>query len=309
MRSFCRERPPRRSAHMALKSGRNAAEGVPYNAICVAVLIASSFGCTGEKPSAAPASQNSAVQTITLQTTTSPRDSGLLDALLPAFRAESGIEVKVIAVGSGQALENARRGNGDVVVAHSPEAEEKFMADGFGVLRLPLMENDFIVVGPAADSAGLKSAKSAAEAFKLLSEKHGTFISRSDESGTHVKEKAVWKAAGIDPTSADAKSWYVQAGIGMAAALRMADEKQAYTLADRGTYLSQKAKLALVPLYSGDPVLLNQYSVIVVSAAKHPALNEAAARKFAESLTSAATKKRIAEFGVKEYGEPLFKPR
>ena len=309
MRNFCRERPSWRSVCTSTRRERNATKGVPYNALCVAVLIASSLGCTGEKPSAAPASQNNAVQTITLQTTTSPRDSGLLDALLPTFRAESGIEVKVVAVGSGQALENARRGNGDVVVAHSPEAEEKFMADGFGVLRLPLMENDFIVVGPTADPAGLKSAKSAAEAFKLLSEKHGTFISRSDESGTHVKEKAVWKAAGVDPTSADAKSWYVQAGLGMVAALRMADEKQAYTLTDRGTFLSQKAKLGLAPLYSDDPVLLNQYSVLVVSAAKHPALNEAAARKFAEFLTSPATKKRIAEFGVKEYGEALFRPR
>ena len=283
--------------------------------IFIALTSSLALGCgpqdsspTGAAPQGSAGA--AAATTITLQTTTSPRDTGLLDMLLPLFRAESGVEVKVVAVGSGQALENARRGDGEVIIAHSPEAEEAFVAEGFGVVRKPLMENDFVFVGPPSDPAGVKSAMSAAEALRKIAEKKAVFVSRGDESGTHVKERALWKAAGLDPAAADPSgAWYVRAGLGMAAALRMSDEKQAYTLTDRGTYLSQQAKLKLDLLYQGDPALVNRYSVIVVGAAKHPGLNEAAARKFADFLTTPETKKRIGTFGVDKYGEPLFKPR
>jgi tungstate transport system substrate-binding protein len=241
--------------------------------------------------------------TITLQTTTSPRDSGLLGYLLPKFREQTGIDVKVIAVGSGAALENARRGDGDVVVAHSPEAELEFMDDGFGVSRRPLMENDFLVVGPAADPAKVKGMTSAADSFRTIAEAKTAYVSRADESGTHVKEKAIWKAAEVVPTG----DWYIKAGVGMADALRMADEKQAYLLTDRGTYLAQKEKLKLVPLVEGDPLLLNKYSVIVVASKRHPALHEAEATKFADWLTSPEGKRLINEFGKEKYGESLFR--
>lgn len=265
--------------------------------------VTSGSGTGSSTGSSAAAPKATTPATITLQTTTSPRDSGLLGYLLPKFREQTGIEVKVIAVGSGIALENARRGDGDVVVAHSPEAEQKFIDDGFGASRRPLMENDFLVVGPEADPAKVKGMTSAAESFRTISAAKSIFVSRADESGTHVKEKAVWKAAEVVPTG----EWYIKAGIGMADALRMADEKQAYLLTDRGTYLSQKDKLKLVPLVEGDPILLNKYSVIVVSSKKHPALHEAEATKFADWLTSPEGKKLIDEFGKEKYGVSLFR--
>ena len=242
--------------------------------------------------------------TITLQTTTSPRDSGLLGYLLPKFREQTGIDVKVIAVGSGIALENARRGDGDVVVAHSPEAEQKFMDDGFGVSRRPLMENDFLIVGPEADpaTATVKGVGAASVSFSKIAAAKAPFISRADDSGTHVIEKAIWKAAGIDP----AGDWYIKAGVGMADALRMADEKQAYILTDSGTFLAQKSKLKLVSLGISDGMLVNKYSVIVVSSKKHPALHETEATKFADWLTSPEGKKLIDEFGKEKYGLSLF---
>jgi len=261
-------------------------------------LLAFVFG--GCSPAASPPT----TKTITLQTTTSPRDSGLLDLLLPIFRGQTGIDVKVIAVGSGQALANARRGDGEVVISHSPADERKFMDDGFGISRRPLMENDFIIVGPESDPAKVKGTPSAAEAFKKISEAKAPFVSRADDSGTHVKEKVFWKTAGIEP----AGDWYVQAGVGMTDAQRIAEEKQAYILTDKGTYLAQRDKLKLVPLVEGDPLLINRYSVIVVSAAMHPALHQAAATKFADFMTSPETQKLIGEFGKAKYGEPLFRP-
>lgn len=266
-----------------------------YARFAVAILLVAMGGCTDTRTK--PPTK------ITLQTTTSARDSGLLGVLVPKFREQTGIDVKVIAVGSGQALENARRGDGDVVVAHSPEAERKFMDEGFGVLRKPLMENDFLIVGPSADQAKVKGMTSAADALRTIAEAKCVYVSRADESGTHVKEKAIWKAAQVEPVG----DWYIKAGIGMADALRMADEKQAYLLTDRGTYLSQKDKLKLAPLVEGDPIFLNKYSVIVVSAKKHPTLNEAAATQFADFLTSPEGKKLIDEFGKAKYGVSLFR--
>jgi tungstate transport system substrate-binding protein len=275
-----------------------------YVRLAIAIAAGSQLVACGPIGPSAPVTLRDVQVTITLQTTTSPRDSGLLDHLLPIYKERNpNINVKVIAVGSGVALENARRGDGDVVVAHSPEAERKFMDDGFGTSRRPLMENDLLVVGPATDPAKVKGMTSAADALRTIAEAKSVYVSRADESGTHVKEKAIWKAAEVVPTG----DWYIKAGIGMADALRMADEKQAYLLTDRGTYLAQKEKLKLVPLVEGDPLLLNKYSVIVVASKRHPALHEAEATKVADWLTSPEGKRLINEFGKEKYGESLFR--
>jgi tungstate transport system substrate-binding protein len=275
-----------------------------YAWLAISLVIGSQFvGCgpRGDVENAPPPKRT----TITLQTTTSPRDSGLLDYLLPEFKQQNRlIDVKVIAVGSGQAIENARRGDGDIIIAHSPAAEQKFMDDGFGVSRKPLMENDFIIAGPESDPANVKGKTNATEAFKTIADAKSPFVSRSDESGTHVKEKFFWKKAVVEP----AGDWYVEAGVGMADALRIADEKRAYVLTDKGTYLAQKSTLKLVPIVEGDPDQINRYSVIVVSAAKHPHLKQDAAKTFADFLTLPETKRLIAEFGKEKYGESLFRP-
>jgi tungstate transport system substrate-binding protein len=239
-----------------------------------------------------------------LATTTSAQDTGLLDVLVPRFREQTGIEVKVVAVGTGQAIELARRGDADVLLVHDPESEEKFMADGFGAVRRPLMYNDFVLVGPTEDPAGVKEEKSIAKAFAQLATKEAPFYSRGDESGTHKKEKKIWNNAEIEPHG----DWYrsAGAGAGMAAVLRLADEKNAYTLTDRGTYLSQRKNLKLVILSEGDPLLLNRYSVIVVSRDKHPHVHYSEAEQFLGFMTSPETRKTIAEFGVDRFGEPLF---
>jgi tungstate transport system substrate-binding protein len=192
-----------------------------------AMGLAAVLACGGCGRAPAPA--------ITLATTTSTQDSGLLDALLPRFRQETGIEVKVVAVGTGQALQLGRRGDADVLLVHDPAGEEQFMAEGFGSERRPVMHNDFVLVGPPADPAGVKGQASAAAAFARIARARAPFVSRGDESGTHQKEKAVWRAAGIEPGG----DWYVRAGGGMGQVLRMATEKRAYTLSDRGTFLAQ----------------------------------------------------------------------
>ncbi len=241
-------------------------------------------------------------ETLVLATTTSTRDTGLLEVLLPRFKEESGIEVKAIAVGSGQALELARRGDADVLLTHSPAAEEKFMADGYGEERRPLMYNDFVIVGPASDPAKVTGASSAKEAFQRIAQSKSPLVSRGDESGTHAKEKQLWESVPITPEG----DWYIQAGSGMAEVLRMADQKKAYTLSDRATYLSQQASLDLKVVYEGDPSLKNHYSVIVVSPQKNPRVRRDAARKFAEFLLSPEGQKVITEYGVGKFGQPLF---
>jgi tungstate transport system substrate-binding protein len=258
-----------------------------FLASCIAV------GCT---PAAAPTAS------VTLATTTSTQDSGLLDVLTPRFRDQTGIEVKVVAVGTGQALELGRRGDADVLLVHDPAGEEKFVAEGHGVGRRPVMWNDFVVVGPPADPAGVKGRTFAADAFARIADEGAPFVSRGDESGTHVKEKAVWKRANIDPRG----DWYVRAGSGMGAVLRMADEKRAYTLSDRGTFLAQRDKLDLAILSEGDPLLMNPYSVILVNPEKHPNIRREEAQKFADFLLAPETQRLIADFGKDRYGEPLF---
>ncbi|MHB8908991.1 MAG: ABC transporter substrate-binding protein [Syntrophales bacterium] len=249
---------------------------------------------------AAPAQKN-----VILATTTSTQDSGLLDVLIPVFEKKTGYFVKTIAVGSGQAMAMGQKGEADVLLVHSPEAEKKFMAEGYGVNRLIVMHNDFIVLGPSADPAAIKSAKTTPEAFKKIAAAGALFLSRGDNSGTHAKEKGVWKAAGISPAG---QKWYQETGLGMGQTLNVANEKNGYTLADRGTYLAMKKNLSLNILKEGDPILLNVYHVIQVNPAKWPKVNTAGAKAFSDFMVSAETQGIIKTFGVEKYGGPLFFP-
>lgn len=243
--------------------------------------------------------------TIILATTTSTQDSGLLDAILPDFTAATGIGVDVIAVGTGQAMEIGARGDADVLLVHARAREDEFVANGDAPTRYDVMYNDFVIVGPPSDPAGLKGLASAADAFAVIAAKQTPFISRGDDSGTHTKEKAVWKAAKIEP----AGDWYQSAGQGMGAVLTMTNEQQAYTLSDRATYLARKAEgLELDILVEGDKVLFNPYGVLPVSKEKHPAADFDGATAFVKWITSPATQKLIGDFGVEEFGQSLFIP-
>jgi tungstate transport system substrate-binding protein len=239
---------------------------------------------------------------VTLATTTSVQDTGLLDALLPGFEKQTGIDVKVIAVGTGQALELARRGDADVALVHAPDLEREFMRQGHSAGHWRLMYNYFVIVGPAKDPAQVRSASSAAQAMKRIADAKAPFVSRGDKSGTNVKELALWKAAKVKP----AGDWYIEAGQGMAATLRLADEKDGYTLSDIGTYLSQKSHLRLVILYERNSELLNQYSLMAVNPKKHPSVNYEGGMRLIHYFLAPATLKRIAAFGVDRFGQPLF---
>jgi tungstate transport system substrate-binding protein len=242
---------------------------------------------------------------IILSTTTSTQDSGLLDVLIPIFEKKTGYFVKTIAVGSGQAMAMGRKGEADVLLVHSPAAEKKFVAEGYGVNRRIIMHNDFIVVGPAEDPAKIKGTKAAVEAFKKIAASGSLFLSRSDKSGTHTKEMTIWKAAGINP---EGKKWYQQTGLGMGQTLNVASEKKGYTLADRGTYLALKKRLGLDILTEGDAILLNVYHVIEVNPAKWPKVNAAGGRAFADFMVSKEVQDIVKTFGVDKFGSPLFFP-
>lgn len=241
---------------------------------------------------------------VILATTTSTQDSGLLDVLKPVFEKNTGYLLKVIAVGSGQALAMAERGEADVLLVHSPEAELKLVESGVVVNRRLVMHNDFVIVGPAADPAELKGCHSAREAFRKIVQRGALFVSRADDSGTHRKEMEIWRNCGVVPKG----SWYVQAGAGMAQTLRIASEKGGYALSDRGTFLAQKRFLSLEILVEGDPILFNVYHVMEVNPDKFTKVNAAGARAFAEFILSGEAQKLIGEFGRKEYGAPLFIP-
>ena len=255
----------------------------------------------------APAPAAPSAPAVILATTTSTQDSGLLDALLPVFEKESGYVVKTISVGSGQAMALGRRGEADVLLVHSPADERKLVEEGHGVNRRLVMHNDFVLVGPKADPARVRGAATTAEAATRIAAAGATFLSRGDNSGTHVRETAIWKAAGLTPVG---QRWYQQTGLGMGETLNVASEKGGYALADRGTLLARgrSAPLALEILVQGEPLLLNVYHVIEVSPARWPMVNAAGARAFADFMVSPATQQIIGRFGLEKFGAPLFTP-
>lgn len=241
---------------------------------------------------------------IILATTTSTRDSGLLDVLLPLFEKESGYTVKMIAVGSGAALALGQQGNADVLLVHSPAAEKTYMDGGFGKERLLVMHNDFVIVGPKDDPAKISGSATSADAFKAIAAAKAGFVSRDDASGTNTKELSIWKTASITP----AGDWYIKSGQGMGDTLRIASEKGAYTLTDRATWLSLKDTLDMTILYQGEKSLLNIYHVITVNPDILTNINYTGAKAFADWMVSADTQKIIASYGVDKYGEKLFFP-
>ncbi|MFB4269689.1 substrate-binding domain-containing protein [Nonomuraea sp. GTA35] len=269
-------------------------------ALVVTVLLA---GCGSAPSSGGPAANPPEDKSLILATTTSTQDSGLLDELLPAFTRDSGWQVKTLAVGSGQAIELGRRGEADVLLVHSPAAEEKFVAEGGAGRRRLVMHNDFVLLGPRADPAGIRGAKSA-EAMKKIEAARAMFISRGDESGTHAREKDLWSKAAVDPGG----SWYQSTGQGMGETLRVASEKAAYTLSDRATFLTQRGSLELDVLSEGDPGLLNVYHVIEMTRKAGDRVRPDGAKAFADWIVAPPAQRLIGEFGRAKYGRPLFTP-
>jgi len=279
----------------------------------VAMLVVVGCGEEEEAATQTPQVQATEVPTpvergpkdIILATTTSTQDSGLLDVLVPIFEEQTHYNVKVIAVGSGQALAMGERGDADVLLAHAPSSEMDLVNKGAAINRQLVMHNDFIIVGPDKDPAGIKGMSSAADAFAAIYEKGATFISRGDDSGTDKAEKAIWKKAGLNP---EGQSWYEETGQGMAATLQVANQKDAYTLSDRGTYLAQQKNLDLVVLVEGDPALFNVYHVMQVNPAKFDLVNGPGGAAFVEFMVSDATQAIIKDFGVDKFGQALFIP-
>lgn len=242
---------------------------------------------------------------ILVQSTTSTQNSGLFDHILPKFTQSTGIEVRVVAVGTGQALKNARNGDGDVVLVHSKADEEKFVADGWGLKRHDVMYNDFAIVGPASDPAGIAGLKDPDQALKKIAEVEAPFASRGDNSGTHKAELRLWKRTKVDPTKASG-DWYLETGSGMGATLNTAVGKHAYTLTDRGTWLGFANKRNFKVLVEGDPQLFNQYGVTLVNPAKHPRVRTEKGQAFVDWLTGVAGQKAISNFKID--GQQLFTP-
>jgi len=265
----------------------------------VALLVAVLAGCPAPQPGA-PANPE-----LILATTSSTQDSGLLDVLVPMFQTQTGYKVKTIAVGSGAAMAMGEKGEADVLLVHSPADEAKFMDAKHGIDRKLVMHNDFIILGPKTDPAGIKGIKVATDAFKKIAEKKTLFVNRGDKSGTDSKEQSIWKAASLTPAG---QSWYQVSGQGMGASLAIASEKQAYILSDRATFLSNVKGDNLVILVEGDTILLNIYHVIQVNPNKTDKINAAGAKAFADFMVAKATQDVIAKFGVDRYGAPLFFP-
>ena len=241
---------------------------------------------------------------LILATTTSTQDSGLLDVLIPDFEHRTGYTVQTVAVGSGEAMKMGQQCNADVLLVHSPSAEKDFMTNGYGSDRRLVMHNDFVVVGPAADPAGIKGSATAIDAFTKIADARSPFITRGDASGTNSKELAIWKSANITPEG----DWYIESGQGMLASLQIASEKAAYTLSDRATFLANQDTLRLEILVEGDASLLNIYHVIVVNPANCPTVNNTGAIAFADYVVSPDTQALIGSFGVEKYGQALFTP-
>jgi tungstate transport system substrate-binding protein len=246
---------------------------------------------------------SSAKKELILASTTSTADSGLFDVMLPEFEKISGYKVKLIAVGTGEAIEMGQKGDADVLMVHSRKAEDQFMDEGYGSVRKDVMHNDFVIVGPAEDPAQVKG-KSAAEALKAIADSASLFISRADKSGTHNKEMSIWEKAGVTPEG----EWYMETGQGMGATLTITQDKQAYTLTDRGTWLAMADDFSLEILVEGDSSLFNPYGVIAVNPEKFPDVNNEGALAFIEYVTGEKGQALIKDFGVDKYGTPLFYP-
>lgn len=267
--------------------------GLLLTFLLCATLLFPSFSLAGEN------------KTVILATTTSVQDTGLLDLLVAGFQKKTGYTVKAIAVGTGQAMQLGRNGEADILWVHSPEDEIQFVKEGFGTDRTTFMHNDFVVLGPKNDPAKVIGMKTAAEGFKKIAVAKVLFVSRGDNSGTHKKEKKLWQTAGVTPD----KEYYIEVGQGMAATVRVANEKGAYCLADRSSYLSLQKTLELVILLEGDEALLNRYSLILVNPAKYPKdpkVNAAGAREFFNYLLSVETKNIVENYGKDKFGQPLF---
>ena len=284
------------------------------HAIAVVLLASLILGCAGHVTKA-PAPQSNPTQPqatkgvtreLLLATTTSTENSGLLAAILPDFESTHGAKVNVIAVGTGQALKLREDGNADVLLVHARAREDALMAAGHGVRREDVMYNDFVILGPASDPAGIGGTTGAGDAFLRIAESRAVFVSRGDDSGTHTKEKGIWREAGVSPPTDD---WYLSAGQGMGAVLTLADEKQAYTLSDRATYLARTAEgIELVVLVEGDPILFNPYGVIAIDPGKGEQIQADLANAFIDWLVSEPTQELISTYGVDTFGTPLFVP-
>ncbi len=269
--------------------------------VLVILFVTACAPPTGLDASAAPADEGELV----LATTTSTYDSGLLDAILPDFENKTGYKVSVLAVGTGQALALGAAGDADVLLVHAREREDQFVADGNAPYRRDVMYNDFVIIGPADDPAGIKGMKTAADAFAQLAKPQSLFVSRGDDSGTHIKEQKIWQMAGIEPGG----DWYQSAGQGMGAVLNIANEQQAYTMSDRSTYLARLAEgLELVIMVEEDPSLFNPYGVLPINPELATGINADGALAFVDWITSEGAQTLIAEFGIETYGKPLFFP-
>ena len=244
-------------------------------------------------------------KSIVVASTTSTQDSGLFEYLLPIYKQKTGVTVKVVSQGTGQALDTGRRGDADVVFVHAKSAEEKFLAEGQGVKRYPVMYNDFVLIGPKSDSAGIKGGKDVVKAFGAIKDKQADFISRGDKSGTHIAELALWKACGID-IEKDKSAWYKSIGQGMGAALNTAQASNAYVLTDRGTWIHFKNKGDLQILVEGDKRMFNQYGVTLVNPEKHPNVKKELGQQFIDYLISPEGQKDIANYKID--GQQLFYP-
>jgi len=271
--------------------------------VLLAAVLLVLGGCTGGgAPFVRPPGQHEARQVI-LATTTSTQDTGLLDVLVPEFEKKTGYRVKVIAVGSGAAMEMGKRGEADVLLLHAPPAEKELVESGVGINCRLVMHNDFVVLGPPHDPAGI-AGKDVIEAFRSIAQKRATFVSRGDESGTHKKEKELWSLAGIVPQG----NWYHQSGTGMGQTINITHEKQGYTLSDKGTYLAHKRSVNLVVLLEKDKRLLNVYHVMQVNPEKFDKVNGEGAKAFVEFMVSPEAQALIGKYGADRYGEPLFTP-
>jgi len=248
---------------------------------------------------AEPAQKN-----VILSTTTSTQDSGLLDVLVPLFEKQTAYSVKTVSVGTGQALALAAKGDADVVLVHAPSLEKQYVSEGKLLNRRLVMYDDFVIIGPKDDPAKVRSTKSVVEALKRIEQAKASFVSRGDNSGTHVLEKSLWKSAGVKPKGA----WYIEAGQGMGATLGIANERNAYTITDRGTYLAFRKRVTLPILIQGDKELLNIYSVMEVNPANGPRINSAGGKAFADFMVAPQTEKVIGTFGVEKFGQSLFIP-